>query len=191
VVSRRHDQEPAGQIVKAGGAVSDVRLERGDVVTGRCVGPDGIIEPGAKIRSAFADRAMSSLGRARATDSDGRFRLAIPHGLAAELIIYPERREPPPAMGPLLRKPNTKQLIPRRVKIAAGGGDLGDVRLEVGSEISMLGPVLKLPALPANDRSSSIRVPGGSVPIGQVFAFEQRSRRIWLVADHARLQDRQ
>ena len=160
------------QVTKSGGVVSDVRLERGDAVAGRCVGPDGKIEPGAKIRAAFAGKPMSSLGRARTTDAEGRFGLTIPRGLAAELIVYPERRPPPP------RYPSTKQLVPRRISVAAGGGDLGDVRLEAGRECTetLIGPVLSLRDVRVQDRSSFARVPGGWVPIGQVIAFESIDR---------------
>jgi RNA polymerase sigma factor (sigma-70 family) len=106
------------RVAKANGALADVRLQRGDAVTGRCVGPDGKAVPGAKIRLAVAEKPLSSLGRLRTTDAEGRFRLAIPHGQAAELIVYPTK------------------LAPRRVSVAAGRGDLGDVRLEAGVELS-------------------------------------------------------
>ena len=59
---------------------------------------------------------MSGLGRNRTSDAEGRFRLNIPDGLAGELIVYSDR------------------WAPRRVEVPAGGGDLGDVRLEAGVE---------------------------------------------------------
>jgi thiol-disulfide isomerase/thioredoxin len=157
-----------GQVARSGGVVSEVRLERGNAVSGRCVGPDGTIEAGAKIHAAFAGRSMSSLGRARPTDADGRFRLTMPHGLAAELIIYPERRTPPP------HDAHFEQLIPRRVSVAAGGGDLGDVRLEAGVESIGTFPPARMPS--NQDPSLYTRVPGGTVPIGQVIALESTDR---------------
>jgi RNA polymerase sigma factor (sigma-70 family) len=160
-----------GQIAKAKGLVSDVRLERGDFVTGRCIGPDGKPEPAAKIRSAFAGRPVSSLGRARATDADGRFRLAIPHGVSAELIVYPERHGPPP--GPI-PSAHVQQLVPRRIRVAAGAGDLGEIRLDAGEEHSWMYPVLHLTAEQAG--SSYARVPGGHFLKGQVIAFESVDR---------------
>jgi RNA polymerase sigma factor (sigma-70 family) len=157
-----------GQVAKSRGVVSDVQLERGDVVTGRCVGHDGKSESGAKIRAAFAGKPMSSLGRARTTDAEGRFRLAIPHGLAAELIIYPERR------APRADRVHTKQRVSRRVSVAAGGGELGEIPLEEGEEHAGVFHCMLREG--ERDPSLFLRVPGGWVPNGQVIAFESTDR---------------
>ena len=158
------------QIANSKGHVSEVRLERGDAVTGRCIGPDGKSEPGAKLHAAFAGKPMSSLGRTRATDAEGRFRLTIPHGLATELIIYPELGD---------RQPNhlTRSRVPRRVSIAAGGGDLGDIRLEEGVESN--GGLIISPMLLSLEKASYLsanRVPGGWTPAGLVIALESVDR---------------
>jgi hypothetical protein len=110
---------------------------------------------------------MSSLGCARATDAEGRFRLAIPHGTAAELIVYPERRAPLPRGAP----PYTEQMVARRVSVAAGGGDLGDIRLEAGWESTEHTPTSAL-GHASEERGRYLRVPRGSKPIGHPFAGE-------------------
>ena len=144
------------RVAKAKGALADVRLERGAAVMGRCVGPDGKAVPGAKIHAAFADKPLSSLGRTRTTDAEGRFRLVIPHGRAAELIVYPE------------------QWAPRRVSVAAGGGDLGDVRLEAGAELSgqLVMPTASVSREQVQDFSAHQRIPGGWALAGKVIALE-------------------
>ena len=105
-----------GRAAAKQGRLPEVRLKRGVAVTGRLVGPDGAAVAGAKIRAAYEKEPMSSLGRNRTSDAEGRFRLTIPDGLAGELIVYSDR------------------WAPRRVEVPAGGGDLGDVRLEAGVE---------------------------------------------------------
>ena len=105
-----------GRAAAKQGRLPEVRLKRGVAVTGRLVGPDGAAVAGAKIRAAYEKESMSSLGRNRTSDAEGRFRLTIPDGRAGELIVYSDR------------------WAPRRVEVPAGGGDLGDVRLEAGVE---------------------------------------------------------
>jgi peroxiredoxin len=152
--------EYLNRVAKAKGALADVRLARGDAVMGRCIGPDGKTVAGAKIHAAFADKPMSSLGRRRTTDAEGRFRLAIPHGRASELIVYPE------------------QWAPRRVSIAAGGGDLGDVRLEAGVELSgqLVMPTASVSSEQMKDFSVHKRIPGGWALGGKVIALESTDR---------------
>ncbi len=99
------------------GNLGDVELRRGVTVSGRCVDLAGNAVAGAKINSGFTKEPMSSLGRTQTTDARGRFRLNIPDGQAAELIVYPESG------------------APRRVAVAAGGADLGDIKIEPGVEL--------------------------------------------------------
>ena len=148
--------EDLDRVVKAKGALADVRLERGAAVAGRCVGPDGKSIPGARIHAGFADKPLSSLGRTRTTDAEGRFRLVIPHGRAAELIVYPE------------------SLAPRRVRIAAGGGDLGDVRLEAGVELSgqLVMPTASAISEQVSEFAAQRSSAGGCPLAGKVIAVE-------------------
>jgi hypothetical protein len=148
--------EDLDRVAKAKGALADVRLERGAAVMGRCVGPDGKAVPGARIHTAFADKPLSSLGRTRTTDAEGRFRLVIPHGRAAELIVYPE------------------PWAPRRLSVAAGAGDLGDVRLEAGVELSgqLVMPTASVSSEQVNNFAAYQRIPGGWALAGKVIAVE-------------------
>ncbi len=144
------------------GNLPDVRLRRGVAVTGRCVGPDGKPVAGAKIHSAYAEEPISSLGRTRTTDAAGRFRLHIPDGRAAELIVYPPT------------------LAPRRVDVAAGGGELGDIRLVAGVElVGWLGEngseVVEGPG-PAKGRTATIVLPPRRPLAGKVIALESTDR---------------
>ncbi|SIN79642.1 RNA polymerase sigma factor, sigma-70 family [Singulisphaera sp. GP187] len=111
-----HFSDLLGLAVRQGN-LADIRLKRGVAVIGRCVGPDGKPVAGAKIHSAYADEPMSGLGRTQTTDATGHFRLTLPDGRNAELIVYPQ------------------SLAPRRVRVPVGGGDLGDISLETGIEI--------------------------------------------------------
>ncbi len=113
---QRYFSDLSGTISRQGN-LADVELKRGVSVSGRCVDLDGKAAAGAKIQAGFAKEPMSSLGRTLSTDASGRFRLNIPEGQAAELIVYP-------AAG-----------APRRVAVAAGGGDLGDIKIEPGIEL--------------------------------------------------------
>jgi len=145
------------------GNLSDVRLKRGVAVTGRCLGHDGKAVTGAKIHWAYAEAPMSSLGRTRTTDAVGRFRLTIPDGREAELIVYPQ-----------------KTWAPRRVSVAAGGGELGDIKLEVGVELvghlrdswseGFVGKGR------AEGLTAKALIPGGRPLAGKVIAFESTDR---------------
>ena len=123
------------------GNLPDVELRHGVAVLGRCVDPEGNAVAGVKIHSVFAKEPMSSLGRTISTDAGGRFRLNIPDGLEAELIVYPQA------------------WAPRRVPVAASGGDLGDIKLEAGVEL--------FGHLPGT---------GGQPVAGKVIAFESTDR---------------
>ncbi len=96
--------------------IPDVRLKRGNNVTGRCVGPDGKPVARATIEKIFAGFADSRRGRMPVTDADGRFRLTIPAG-GAELIIYSDR------------------WAPARVTVPPTKFDLGDIQSEAGVEL--------------------------------------------------------
>ncbi len=159
------------------GNLPDVPLRRGVAVTGRCVGPDGKPVAGAKIQAAFAQEPISGQGRTRTTGADGRFRLNIPDGRDAELIVYPP------------------SLAPRWVEVAAGGGELGDIRLEAGVElIGRLGE--KANEIfegqgPAKGLTATASMPGGRPLAGKVIApREHRSRPVQRVPDQAGVSDR-
>ncbi len=145
------------------GNLPEVRLRRGVAVTGRCVGPDGKAVAGAKIHSAYAEEPSSSLGRTRTTDAAGRFRLTIPDGRNAELIVYPQA------------------LAPRRVSVPAGGGELGDIPLEVGIElVGQLAAEFRNEVFvgkgPAEGLTAKALVPAGHLPVGKVIALESTDR---------------
>jgi RNA polymerase sigma factor (sigma-70 family) len=112
----RYFTDLAGAATKQGN-LADVKLRSGVAVTGRCIDPAGKPVAGAKIHAMFAREPMSSLGRTHTTDADGRFRLNIPEGHEAELIVYP------------------RTWAPHRVSVSAGGGDVGDIKLEAGVEL--------------------------------------------------------
>jgi len=154
-----------GQAARAQGRLPDVRLRRGVAVTGRCVDPDGAAVAGAKIHAAYDKEPLSSLGRTRTTDAVGHFRLTIPDGRAGELIVYSDR------------------WAPRRVEIASGGGNLGDIRLEPGIELvgrlSLAFPedeVVAAKKLAAGVNATK-KVPGGqNLVAGKVIALESTDR---------------
>ncbi len=154
-----------GRAATAQGRLPDVRLRRGVAVTGTCIDPDGAAVAGAKIHAASDKEPLSSLGRTRTSDALGHFRLTIPDGRAGELIVYSDR------------------WAPRRVAIASGGGDLGDIRLERGVEVvgRLSVPVAEALAVETKNLgaapNAATKAPGvQNHGAGNVIAFESTDR---------------
>jgi RNA polymerase sigma factor (sigma-70 family) len=150
-----------GQASRDQGRLADIRLRRGVAVSARCVDPVGAAVAGAKIHAAHDQEPLSGLGRTRTTDAEGRFRLTIPDGPAGELIVYSQR------------------LAPRRISVPAGGGDLGDIKLEMGVEI--LGRLRNSEKVfagvrPVKGTTAERLGPGDRSLAGKMIAFESTDR---------------
>jgi peroxiredoxin len=142
------------------GVLADVRLDRGVKVEGHCVGPDGQAVTGAKIRSAYASNAISSLGRIRTPDAAGHFQLNIPKGQNGELVIYSDN------------------WAPRRVAVPAGGGDLGEISLEKGVEVigTLTDPGSENVVGRVDQKTTNAPPPNGRPLAGKLIAFESIDR---------------